>query len=57
MDNERKIVSNKDPELLYGLEPSIKGNVNHDKPIGIAPYKTDRKRLIYTHTGPKIINS
>ena len=57
MDNERKIVSNKDPELLYGLEPSIKGNVNHDKPIGIAPYKTDRKRLIYTHTGPKIINT
>ena len=53
MDYERKIISNKNPELVYESEPSIKGILNHDKPIGTAPYKTDRKGLKYTHTGTK----
>ena len=53
MDNERKIVSNKNPELFYESEPSIKGILNHDNPIGTAPYKTDRKGSKYTHTGTK----
>ena len=55
METERKIISYKNPELFYESEPSIKGILNHDKPIGTAPYKTDRKGSKYTHTGTKNI--
>ena len=53
MENERKIVSNKNPEPFYGSELSTRGNLNHDNQKGIAPYRTDHKGIKYTYIGTK----